>query len=247
MKKIVFTVVLILFCVSASFSQRVAWGDKYYAGFGFSLDFFTNSDVNYYYNGIGTNNAQSVSDINFSFGVNLNRHFAVEFAPAFVFTPSSSYGGGPFNYWDDDPYWWYDDSPTGTTYQNTYTLSNAYLFAIPLNLKLKYYPLKNYGNDFGEGLNLNLSLGAMYIYESFTGTGGPTGGIAQPFSISGSTWAPDAVLGLGYNYYWNNTGLGFDVNYRFVPMSLSRKSPLSYANASNFNSLNFSLYIGFAF
>jgi len=249
MKTKIFTVLFVLFCYATSYSQVYYGGGKNYAGFGLSFDVFTNPEVSNYYNGAPSNNALYVTDITFTLGRNLNKHFAVEFAPSLIFTPSSVYGGGSFDYWDDDPYWWYDDSPTANQSSNTYNLTNASLFAIPLNLRVKYFPLNSSNSLYGSGLNLNLSLGAMYIYESFTGTGGPTGSsLNQPFNISSSTWAPDAVIGLGYTYSYNSALLlGFNANYRFVPMSLNRKSPLTIANSGNYNSLNFDFSIGFGY
>lgn len=248
MRKFILLSVIFLSFSSLTLSQVKVLGKNYYVGFGLSLDFFTNSEVSRYYNGIVGNSEQSVAEVDFSLGLKLSKNISVEFAPSLIFTVAPSYAGYPYDYWDNDPWWWWDGSPADNTYKYTYTLNNANLFALPLNLKMKYYPFNRGLNGFEEGFNFNISAGAMYLSESFSGTYRAAGTSTDlPFNITSSVWAPNVAVGLGFNYNFDYTLLGLDVNYRFVPMPLDRKSPLTISNAGNYNSLNFKFNIGYLF
>ncbi|MCX6163567.1 MAG: hypothetical protein NTU73_01690, partial [Ignavibacteriae bacterium] len=61
-----------------------------YAGVGYSLIIFTNSDVSKIYPVINLNTSSFLSEINLSAGYKFNKNIALEFNPAFVFASSNN-------------------------------------------------------------------------------------------------------------------------------------------------------------
>ena len=207
-----------------------------YAGIGYSLIIFTNSDASKIYPVINLNSSSFLSEINLSAGYKFNRHIALEFNPAIVFASSNNNKG--FNYYD------------GTN--NYYYLPNkANLFTLPINVKMKLYPLAKQTFSFVNNIFIGIGGGPMYINEQYDNAVYNNENHYQTGALkfqtnSNSFWRYNAVISGGYDYA-GTIGLGFEFSYRIVPLAIDGPSPVITSVASNFNSVNLSVKASMGF
>jgi hypothetical protein len=207
-----------------------------YAGVGYSLIIFTSSDVSKIYPMVNLNTSSFLSEINLSAGYKFNRYIALEFNPAFVFAQSANNKG-----------FYYNDGVN-----NYYYLPNkANLFTLPINVKMKIYPLAKQSFSFVNNIFLGISGGPMYINESYD-----NGVYTQEYnyntnpikfaSYSNTFWRYNAVISGGYDYA-GTIGLGFEFSYRLVPLAIHGPAPVISSIASNFNSINLTVKASIGF
>lgn len=236
MRKII---LILLFIVSTNFlTAQIKDRDKGhpYVGVGYSLVIFTNSDASKIYPMINLNTSSFLSEINISAGYKFNRNFALEFNPAFVFAQSANNKG--FNYNDG--------------VNNYFYLPNrANLFTLPLNVKMKLYPLAKKSYSFVNNFFLGIGGGPMFVNESYE-----NGVYEREYnystnpitfkSYSNNFWRYNAVISAGYDYS-GTIGLGFEVSYRMVPLAINGPAPVISSIASNFNSINLTVKASIGF
>ena len=122
------------------------------------------------------------------------------------------------------------------------------LFAVPLNLKFKYFPFaKKYSSSFNK-FYFGVGGGAMYVNEEITSQiflddTQLTYLGAKSFKI---LWTSDYEISAGFSSF-SKIGYGFELSYRFVPLNNSTNVPLITSIASNFNSVNFTANIVFKY
>jgi|WetSurMetagenome_2_1015567.scaffolds.fasta_scaffold29314_1 hypothetical protein len=236
MRKIIFILVFILSANLILAQTKDREKGHYYAGVGYSLVIFTNSDVSKIYPVINLNTSSFLSEINLNAGYKFNRNVALEFNPSFVFASSNNNKG--FNYNDG--------------VNNYYYLPNkANLFTLPLNVKMKLYPFAKPTFSFVNNIFLGIGGGAIFINEQYD-----NGVYAQETmyqtnpikfeTYSNSFWRYNAVISGGYDYA-GTIGLGFEFSYRIVPLAINGPVPVITSIASNFNSVNLSVKASIGF
>jgi hypothetical protein len=236
MKKLIF-IFLFIFAVNY-LSAQMKDRDKGhpYAGIGYALVIFTNSDVSNIYPVVNLNTSSFLSEINISAGYKFNRNIALEFNPSFIFASSNSNKG--FHYNDG--------------INNYYYLPNkANLFSLPINAKVKIFPLAKQTFSFVNNIFIALGGGPMYINEQYDNGVYTQETIYQTSPIkfdtySNNFWRYNAVISGGYDYT-GAIGLGFEFSYRIVPLAINGPAPVITSTASNFNSINLSVKASFGF
>ncbi len=207
-----------------------------YAGVGYSLVIFTNSDASKIYPVINLNTSSFLSEINLSAGYKFDKNFALEFNPSFVFASSSNnkgfhYNDGANNYF--------------------YIPNKANLFTLPINVKMKFYPLAKPTFSFVNNIFVAIGGGPMYINEQYDNGvyAQETNYQTNPIKFetySNSFWRYNAVISGGYDYS-GTIGLGFELSYRIVPLAINGPVPVITSVASNFNSINLSVKASIGF
>lgn len=207
-----------------------------YAGIGYSMIIFTNPDVSKIYPVLNLNTSSFLSEISLSAGYKFNRHIALEFNPAFVFAQSANNKG-----------FYYNDGVN-----NYYYLPNrANLFTLPINVKMKLYPLAKQTFSFVNNIFIGIGGGPMYINESYDNAvydkeyNYNTNSIKFA-SYSNNFWKYNAVISGGYDYA-GQIGLGFEFSYRLVPLAIHGPAPVITSVASNFNSINLTVKASMGF
>lgn len=236
MRKIIIIVLLVSAANFLSAQMKDRDKGNYYAGVGYSLLIFTSSDVSRIYPVLNLNTSSFLSEISLSAGYKFNRHIALEFNPAFIFAQSSNNKG-----------FYYNDGVN-----NYYYLPNkANLFTLPINLKMKLYPLAKPTFSFVNNIFIGIGGGPMYIQENYDNAvyqqeyNYSTNPIRFA-SYSNSFWRYNATISGGYDYA-GQIGLGFEFSYRIVPLAIHGPAPLITSVASNFNSINLSVRASFGF
>lgn len=235
MKKI-FLVFLILSISCLSFAQikQRSANVTAYLGIGYKFVFLTNPDARSAYPFFQLSNGDFLKEIDGFFGVNVNEQYAIELAPAYLFTNSVSGEG------------YYYNSNNSTRY---YLPSQTSLFAVPVNMKFKYFPMaKNYTSSLSKGY-IMVGGGAFYADEQISAS------IYQDDqelvylgsrTFENTFWTYDFEFGIGISSF-SKIGYGFELSYRFVPINAKGDIPVITALASNFNSVNFTANIIFTF
>jgi hypothetical protein len=207
-----------------------------YAGVGYSLIIFTNSDAAKIYPVVNLNTSSFLSEINISAGYKFNKNIALEFNPSFVFASSNNNKGFNFN--------------DGTN--NYYYLPNkANLFSLPINVKMKIYPLAKESFSFVNNMFIGIGGGPVYINEQYDNAVYAQESIYQTNPLSYNTysngfWRYNATISAGYDYA-GTIGLGFEFSYRIIPLAMHGSQPVISSIASNFNSINLSVKASFGF
>jgi hypothetical protein len=236
MRKIIFIFVLILTANFIFPQTKDREKGFYYAGIGYSLVIFTNSDVSKIYPVVNLNSSSFLSEISINGGYKFNRHIALEFNPSFIFSSSSNNKG--FSYNDG--------------ISNYYYLPNkSNLFSLPLNVKMKIYPFAKQTFSFVNNIFVGISGGPIYINEQYDNaiyeqeTNYQTNPIGFK-TYSNNFWKYNAVISAGYDYA-GTIGFGFEFSYRIVPLAINGPAPLISSVASNFNSVNLSVKASIGF
>jgi hypothetical protein len=236
MKNLVFLILLVLIAGLLPAQTKDREKPYPYAGAGYSLIIFTNSDASSIYPVVNLNTSSFLSEINLSAGYKFNRHIALEFNPAFVFASSNSNKG--FNF---------DDG-----INNYFYLPNkATLFTLPLNVKMKIFPFAKPTFSYVNNIFLGIGGGPMYINEQYDNAvyenqNYSAGNVLAFNTYSNSFWRYNATISGGYDYA-GAIGLGFEFTYRIVPLAIHGNQPLISSIASNFNSINLSVKASFGF
>lgn len=207
-----------------------------YAGIGYSLIIFTNSDVSNIYPVVNLNTSSFLSEINLSAGYKINRNIAIEFNPSFIFSSSNSNKG-----------FYYNDG-----INNYYYVPNkANLFSLPINAKIKLYPLAKKTFSFVNNIFIGFGGGPIYINEQYDNAVYETETTYHTYpklyeTYSNNFWRYNAVISGGYDYS-GAIGLGFEFSYRIIPLAIHGPAPLITSVASNFNSVNLSVKASIGF
>lgn len=209
-----------------------------YAGLGYSLVIFTNSDASKIYPMINLNTSSFLSEINLSAGYKFNRNFALEFNPSFVFASSNNNKG----------FYYYDKLDKSNYF---YLPNKANLFTLPLNVKMKIFPFAKQTFSFVNNIFFAIGGGPMYINEQYDNAVYNSENYFQTNALkfqtySNSFWRYNAVISGGYDYA-GNVGLGFEFSFRMVPLAIDGPAPVITSVASNFNSINLSVKASMGF
>lgn len=235
MKKI-FSVILILFISDISFSQvkQRSANLTVYSGIGYKFVFLTNQDAREAYPFFQLSNGDFLKEIDGFIGLNINEKYAFEFNPAYLFTNTVSSEG------------YYYTNLSGTRF---YIPSETRLFAVPLNLKFKFFPFaKNYNSSFSK-FYFGAGAGAMYIEEEISALiyqSDDELNYIGSRTFQNSFWTSDYEFLIGISSF-SKIGYGFELSYRLVPLNNSDTNPLITSIAGNFNSITFTANIVFTF
>jgi hypothetical protein len=235
MRKI-FLIVPVLLISNISFSQikQRATNITGYMGFGYKFVFLTNQNARDAYPFFQLSNGDFLKEIDGFFGVNINEKYGIELAPAYLFTNSVSSDGYYFN------------NINGNRF---YVPSQTRLFAVPLELKFKYFPFaKNYASSFSKFYFMGGG-GGMYVDEEISSliySDDSRLYLLGAKTFSNSFWTSCLEFAVGISSF-SKIGYGFEFSYRLVPISNSRDIPVITSIASNFNSINFTANIVFTF
>lgn len=236
-KSIIFLLLLITF---NSLTSQIKDRDKGYpyAGVGYSLIIFTNSDASKIYPVLNLNTSSFLSEINISAGYKFNKNIALEFNPSIIFSSANNNKG-----------FYYRDKTAGTNY--FYLPNKANLFTIPLNVKMKVFPFAKKSFSFADNIFFGIGGGPMYINEQYDNSVYPQESFYQTNPIkfqtnSNNFWRYNAVVSCGYDYA-GTIGVGFEVSYRIVPLAIDGPSPVISSVASNFNSINLTVKASMGF
>lgn len=235
MKKLIILFVLFILSYSQINSQiKDSKKSGFYAGIGYSVMIYTNSDVGQIYPAFNFRVSSFNSEITPHFGYKLSEMVSIEFAPSIIYSKSG--GDKGFYYQSGNSNYYYVPSP-------------PYLFAVPLNAKLKLFPFTKSNTLFSRGLFFGLSAGPMFIREEYENYIYADNSLANMLNIKSeynSLWTANAQLSLGYTG-GDNVTYGAEIGYRFVPLPLKRDYPLISSLASNMNSVLLNIKVGFNF
>ncbi|MBL8007895.1 MAG: hypothetical protein JNJ56_10205 [Ignavibacteria bacterium] len=229
-------IILMLLYAGNLFSQikQRSSGTSAYLGVGYKFVFLTNSAAQDAYPFFQLSNGDFLKEIDGMLGVSFNDKVAVEFSPAYLFTNASSGEG-----------YYYKYQNTNFFYYPVYTN----LFALPLNLRIKFFPFSNGTSDMLKKVYIGAGGGAMYIDEQITNqvySENSRINYLGTYTYKNDFWTPDYEILLGINSF-SKIGFGFELSYRFVPLNQSRVNPIISSVADNFNSINFTANIIYSF
>lgn len=236
MKKILFIFILTLLVYNNSFSQikQRTVSTSVYTGIGYKFVFLTNQTARDIYPFFELSNGNFLKEIEGFLGITIDERYSVEFAPSYLFT--NSYGNDGFYY-------------VTNANRRFYVPTETRLFALPLNLKIKFFPFaKNYSSSFSK-FYIGGGGGAMYIDEEIISN---IYSDDTEFTYLGAVYAEDTFWTGNYEFNvgisgFSKIGYGFELSYRIVPLNESLQKPLVTSLATNLNSVNLSLKIIFNF
>lgn len=235
MKKILFIFFVLIYSGSAlaQIKQRSA-AVSYYLGIGYKFVYLTNPTARDSYPFFQLSNGDFLKELDGVFGVTIAEKISVEFSPAYLFSNSLSSDG------------FYFEDNNGLRY---YYPQQTRLFAVPLNLRIKFFPFaKNY-TSFSSKLYFGGGGGGMYTNEEMS---------HQIYSDEGQItylgartyendfWTTNFEFFAGVNSF-SKIGFGFELSYRFVPLNQPQNKPLVTSLAGNLNSANLSANIIYTF
>ncbi len=235
MKKILLAV-MILFISNIASSQikTRSTNTTGYMGIGYKFVFLTNPAARNAYPFFQLSKGDFLKEIDGFFGVNLNDRFGIELAPSYLFTNSVSSNG------------YYYSNSFGKRF---YLPLQTRLFAVPLNLKFKFFPFyKNYTSSFSK-FYFGAGGGAMYIDEEISAqiySGEDELNYLGSKTYVNHFWTTNYEFAVGISSF-SKIGYGFELSYRFVPLNTELNVPLITSIATNFNSINFTANIIFTF
>ena len=236
MKKLLIAVFVLLMSGNV-FSQIKSRSNdlNFYAGVGYKLVYLTDNTARNAYPFFQLSQGDFLKEITGQFGAVLNEVVGVEFAPSYLFTTAYSNNG------------FYYTSPTvGRRY---YVPSDSRLFALPLNLRLKFFPQgKNYAS-FLNKVYISGGFGMMYISEEVVSqvyTDDVNFNYLGTVRADNDFWNINYEIALGLASY-SKIGYGFELSYRFVPLDNDVQKPLITSLSPNFNSVNLTANIIFSF
>jgi hypothetical protein len=229
-----FISLFLLSTLAADAQYKDSEASQMYTGIGYSLVIFTNPDVSSIYPTIDLYHTGLLSEVYGYLGFKFNKYFAAEFSPSMLFARNTDSPDG----------FWYSEYNRQVWYISDY----ASLFSLNVDVKAKIFPfggeqaslLKDFYLSTGGGVSYLKEEGTYYIYNdnsynmTYLGTR----------LCKNDTWTPNLMFSIGVSTP-SKISYGFDITYRIVPIPLERSSPLSTANASNYNSLNLSIKVLF--
>lgn len=236
MKKYLLLVILLSLTANILFAQlKDSKKSGLYGGIGYSFLIYTNSDVSDVYPSFDFRTNSLNTEISPYLGYRISETAALEFSPSFIYANS---GGSKGFYYSSsvNPRYYYLPSP-------------AYIYAIPLNLKLKLFPFAKSGSILSKGIFFGVSAGAMFIREEYDNrifTDETTNYYVNTRNVSNTLWAPNSMLSVGYASN-QQFSYGFELGYRFVPLTVKRDYPLITSLASNMNAVVLTIKIGVNF
>lgn len=231
MKKLLFIFLLLVIC-SNVYSQvkKRSTSVSVYTGIGYKFVFLTDPAARDAYPFFQLSKGDFLKELDGFFGVTIDEKYAVEFSPAYLFTNSVSSDG--FNFRD------------------TFFLpQQTRLFALPLNLRFKYFPfVKKYSSALSK-VYIGVGAGAIYVNEEITNSlykDNSRLNYIRAQTYKNNFWTSNYEILLGINSF-SKIGYGFELSYRFVPLNQPQTIPLITSLAGNFNSANFVANIVFTF
>jgi hypothetical protein len=235
MKKYILLIALLILSVNISSAQLTTKKSGVYGGIGYSFLIYTNPAVSGTYPSFDFRTNSFNTEVNPFLGFRISDAVSLEFSPSFIYTSSGGSKG------------FYYSSIVNPTYY--YLPSPAYLFAIPLNIKMKYFPFAKSSSIVSKGIFFGISAGPMFIREEYDNrifTDETTNDYLATRNYSNTQWAPNTLLSVGYSSN-QQFAYGFELGYRFVPLSLKRDYPLITSLASDLNAVVVNIKIGFNF
>lgn len=229
-------IVLISIISNLSFSQikQRSTNTTAYLGIGYKFVFLTNPDARDAYPFFQLSNGDFLKEIDGFLGISINEKYNIELAPAYLFTNSVSSEG------------YYFSNSSGTRF---YVPSETRLFAVPLNIKFKYFPfVKNYSSSLSK-FYFGAGGGAMYVEEEISALiyqGEDELNYLGARTFQNSFWTSDYEIMIGISSF-SKIGYGFELSYRIAPINNSSSNPVITSIATNFNSINFTANIVFTF
>ncbi len=221
---------------SNAFSQvkhRTA-DETVYMGIGYKFVFLTNQTARDAYPFFQLSNGDFLKEIDGFLGVTINEKYGVEFSPSYLFTNSVSSDG--FYY-------------SANSNRRFYVPTETRLFALPLNIKFKYYPFAdNYSSSLSK-LYFGIGGGGMYISEEILSriySDDTQLNYIGAVDAENNFWTSNFEFDIGISSF-SKIGYGFELSYRVVPLNQSGAYPLISSLASNLNSVNLSLKIIYSF
>ncbi len=235
MKRTTTLFILLVLAFSSSYSQNInVKKSGFYAGIGYSVMIYTNSEVGEIYPAFNFRVSSFNSELTPHIGYKLSDMVSIEFAPSFIHSKSGGDKGFYFQ--------------SGTT-NYYYVPSPPFLFAFPLNAKIKLFPFTKSKSYFAKGLFFGIAAGPMFIREEYENYIYPDNNMTNMLNIRSeynSIWTGNAQFSFGYTGGESVT-YGAELGYRFVPLPLNRDYPLITSIASNMNSVLLNIKIGFNF
>jgi hypothetical protein len=236
MKKYLFLLVVICLTASISFSQQNSSKKSgVYGGLGYSFLIYTNSDVAAIYPSFDFRTSSFNTEINPYLGFQLSETVSLEFSPSFIYSNSGGSKG-----------FYYKSSVNPTYY---YVPSPAYLFAVPLNIKLKLFPFAKNKSIVTSGIFFGVSAGPMFIREEYDNqiySDESMYYMVNIRNVNNTLWVPNTLFSVGYSSN-QQFSYGFELGYRFVPLPLKRDYPLMTSLASDMNAVVLDIKIGVNF
>lgn len=214
----------------------------FYTGVGYKFVLFTDSEARSAYPFFDITNQAFVKELGGFFGMVLSERVAFELAPSYIF--SNDYGS------DDE------EADGGGFYFNEsgverfYVPSDAKMYAIPFNARVKYFP---FAKDYSSAFNLlyfGAGAGPLYLSEQMTQRVYTDEGRLDYLGVgqyADDFWTVnfEAIAGIATV---SKFGIGFEMSYRFIPLgSAVGTKPLITSIAKNFNSFNIAANVIYKF
>lgn len=232
MKRLIYLFLLfILSFVNVSSQNKTSKTSGFYGGIGYSIMIYTNSDVNSIYPAFDFRVSSFNSEITPHLGYKLSDIVSIEFAPSIIYSKSG--GDEGFYYQSGNTNYYYVPSP-------------PYLFAVPLNAKIKIFAFEKYKSSFTRGLFFGIAAGPMFLreeYDNYIYSDNSLNNMLNIKSVYNYIWTGNAQFSFGYSGGENVT-YGIELGYRFVPLPLKKDYPLISSLASNMNSLLLNIKVG---
>jgi len=230
-KKFILSVIIFFLICNITYSQIGNRDASYsYAGVGYTLVFFTNSDVTETYPVFNFRGNEFLSEVNVFYGIKINKSIAVELSPSFIFT--STNGNDGFSY--DNRF---------------YITKQADLFSLPININVKFYPFTQDLTSAVSNLYIGFGGGPMYFWEEFNNNIYADSSLTSLIEFKkskNSFWNENVKFFIGFNSS-ARFGYAVELGYRFVPLKGDGEKPQTTSIASNFNSINFTIMGIFSF
>ena len=231
MKKFILFFVFFSLSCSLTYSQISKRDASFsYAGAGYTLVFFTNSDVTDTYPIFNFRGNEFLSEVNIFYGIKINKSFAVELSPSFIYTSTNG--------------------NDGFSYDNRFYITNqADLFSLPININVKFYPFTQDLTSAISNFYIGFGGGPMYFWEEFSNniyTDSTYSSFIEFQKSKNSFWNENIQFFIGFT---SSTRFGYavELGYRLVPLKGDRDKPQTTSIASNFNSINFTIRGIFSF
>lgn len=235
MKKL-FLCLVAIYISNVCFSQvkKRSTDVSLYTGVGYKFVFLTNPQARNAYPFFQLSRGDFLKEIDGFFGLMIDDKYAVELAPAYLFTNALSSDGFFF---------------TDNNGRRFYLPQQTRLFALPINLRFKYFPFaKNYKSSWSK-FYFGAGGGAMYTNEEITNqiyTDETRISYLGARTSENNFWTSNFEFLLGINSF-SKIGYGFELSYRYVPLNQSKTNPLITSLVGNFSSINFAAKIIYTF
>ncbi len=236
MKIIITALFIAVFAVSLSAQVKDDKLSGFYSELGYTVMIYTNSDVSNIYPAFNFRVSSFNSEISLAIGYKISDMVSVEFAPSMIYSKS----GGSNGFYYSDPV---------SSVRKYYVPSPPYLFALPLNAKVKVFPFIKSKSLFTQGIFFSAAAGPMFIHEEYDNYIYPDdsqNNLENIKSYNNNLWAPNAQLTIGFRGGRQVT-YGFEAGYRFVPLAIKADYPMVTSIASNMNSVILSIKLGYNF